>query len=118
MSRQENIFLATRMTVAEVAKLTIDNLRLPPVGEKEIEADAAVVGLRGPALDHEGSDLLLTVKMKSSAHRTPSQRTCNRSISIGSTSRPQIARWPGVMLRGEYRAQLAAGRVRRSSTGR
>jgi hypothetical protein len=63
VSRQENIFLATTMTVAEVAKLIIDNLGLLPVGEQTIEPDAAVVGLRGPALDHEGSDLLLAVKM-------------------------------------------------------
>jgi hypothetical protein len=63
VSRQENIFLATTMTVAEVAKLIIDNLGLFPVGEQAIEPNAVVAGLRGPALDHEGSDLLLTVKM-------------------------------------------------------
>jgi hypothetical protein len=63
VSRQENIFLATTMTVAEVAKLITSHLGLFPVSEQGIEPDAEAVGLRGPALDHDGFDLLLTVKM-------------------------------------------------------
>jgi len=62
VSRQENIFLATSMTVAEVANLIVSHLGLLPVVERTITPDAEAVGLRGPALDHEGSDLLLTVK--------------------------------------------------------
>lgn len=63
MSRQENIFLATTMTVAEVAKLITSHLGLFPVSEQGIEPDAEAIGLRGEALDHDGFELLLTVKM-------------------------------------------------------